>query len=286
MGAALTIAGCGTYAPNIQENPWASPDRLVVAIVGSIHCELRDAITYVINADRWRYWQHGLAPVANWLNDWGVQVAITLTIDEQGSFSPSGSHISILSPITSMFTLLGGANVSSDATRIDTINYYYTVKELYGEGKPWQGEPCSSDLISNLSDHPVGSLLIQSDLKLEQWLSAVVQSQAVGDTSITTPTPTSNQTAKNALSHEIKFIVVTNGNITPMWKLVHATVNQTGSLFTASRTRTHDLSMTFGPNVKATDGSNSLGLGTPATNQNLAQQIGISNSVHMSTGLP
>ena len=59
MGAALTIAGCGTYAPNIQENPWASPDRLVVASVGSIHCELRDAITYVINADRWRYWQHG-----------------------------------------------------------------------------------------------------------------------------------------------------------------------------------------------------------------------------------
>lgn len=283
-GIALALAGCGTYVPNIQENPWASdPDRLVVAIVGSIHCELRNAITYVINSDRWRYWEHGLPLAANWLNDWGTQVTITLTIDEQGSFNPSASYISILHPMTSIFTLLGGASVSSEATRIETLNYYYTVKELYESGK---GKPCSSTTVANFADHPPGSLLIQSDLKLEEWLSAVVQSQAVGDISITNPPPTSNQTAKNALSHEVKFVIITNGNITPMWKLVHATINQTGSLFTASRTRTHDLSLTFGPNVKAPDGSNSLGVGTPATNANLAQQIGISNSVHMSTSLP
>ena len=278
------LGGCGTYVPEIQENPWASdPDRLVVAIVGSIHCELRNAVTYVINSDRWRCWKRGLPLAANWLNDWGTQVTITLTTDEQSSFNPSGSYISILHPMTSIFTLLGGASVSSEATRIETLNYYYTVKELYDAGK---GKPCSSTTVANFADHPPGSLLIQSDLKLEEWLSAVVQSQAVGDISITNPPPTSNQTAKNALSHEVKFVIVTNGSITPMWKLVHATINQTGSLFTASRTRTHDLSLTFGPNVKAPDGSNSLGLGTPATNANLAQQIGISNSVHMSTSLP
>jgi hypothetical protein len=284
MSIPLMLGGCGTYVPEIQENPWASdPDRLVVAIVGSIHCELRNAVTYVINSDRWRCWKRGLPLAANWLNDWGTQVTITLTTDEQSSFNPSGSYISILHPMTSIFTLLGGASVSSEATRIETLNYYYTVKELYDAGK---GKPCSSTTVANFADHPPGSLLIQSDLKLEEWLSAVVQSQAVGDISITNPPPTSNQTAKNALSHEVKFVIVTNGSITPMWKLVHATINQTGSLFTASRTRTHDLSLTSGPNVKAPDGSNSLGLGTPATNANLAQQIGISNSVHMSTSLP
>jgi hypothetical protein len=278
IGIALTLGGCGTYVPEIQENPWAyDPDRLVVAIVGSIHCELKNAVTYIINSDL----NSGFPPRAGWLNDWGAQVALTLTIDEQSSFSPSGSYISIIHPITTIFTLLGGANVSSQATRIETINYYYTVKELYGTGKG-----CSPNTIANFADHPTGSLLIQSDLKLEEWLSAIVQSQAVGDVSITHPTPVSNQTAKNALSHEVKFIIITNGNVTPMWTLVHATINQAGPLFTASRTRTHDLLMTFGPNVKAPDGSNSLGIGTPAANSNLAQLIGISNSVHISNGSP
>jgi hypothetical protein len=50
IGLALMLGGCGTYVPEIQENPWASdPDRLVVAIVGSIHCELRNAITDIVN---------------------------------------------------------------------------------------------------------------------------------------------------------------------------------------------------------------------------------------------
>jgi hypothetical protein len=284
VGVAVMLGGCGTYVPEIQENPWASdPDRLVVAIIGSIHCELKDAVTYLINADRWRYWDHGLPTVADWLNNWGTQVTLTLTIDEQSSVNPSGSYISIIHPITTIFTLLGGASVSSEATRIETLSYYYTINELYGSGKG-----CSHNTRNNFADHPTGSLLIQSDLKLEEWLSAVVQSRAVENISIATPssTPASNQTAKNALSHEVKFIIISSGNITPMWKLVHATINQTGSLFMASRTRTHDLLMTFGPNVKAPDGTNSLGIGTPATNSNLAQQIGIANSVHMISSSP
>src|ERR1700747_3518065 len=77
--------------------------------------------------------------------------------------SPSGSY----SP--NIFNLLGGANVSSEATRTDILNFYYTVKTLYNTGNV-----CTPPVISDIENHPPGSLLIQSDLKQRDWLSAVV----------------------------------------------------------------------------------------------------------------
>jgi hypothetical protein len=268
IGIGLMLAGCGTTVPEIQENPrYPDPERLVVAVVGSIHCELRNAITYVINSDRSRYWDHGWPLEADWLNNWGAQIQITLTIDEQSSLSPSGLYFP-----TKIFSLFGGASVSSDAVRTDTLNYYYTVKELYRLGKG-----CAPNTIASFADHPTGSLLIQSDLKLKEWLLSVVQSQAVGDISITA----NNKNAKNAITHQVTFKIISSGNITPTWKLVHATINPTVPLFLASRSRTHDLLITFGPNVEAPDGSSSLGVGTPAAGANLAAQIGIATSSQM-----
>jgi hypothetical protein len=268
IGVALMLAGCGTAVPEIQENPWSpDPERLVVAVVGSIHCELRNAVTYVINSDRSRYWDHGWPLEADWLNNWGAQIQITLTIDEQSTLSPSGLYFP-----TNIFSLFGGASVSSDATRVETLNYYYTVKELYRFGKG-----CSPNTIASFAEHPTGSLLIQSDLKLKEWLLAVIQSQAVGDISITE----NNKNGKNAITHQVTFGIITSGNITPTWKLAHATINPTVPLFLASRNRMHDLLITFGPNVEAPDGSNSLGVGTPAAGANLAAQIGIANSNQM-----
>jgi hypothetical protein len=48
------IAGCGTFVPEIQEFPGSSVDGqlLVHAIVNSIHCEIRNAVTYVIDQDK------------------------------------------------------------------------------------------------------------------------------------------------------------------------------------------------------------------------------------------
>jgi hypothetical protein len=255
--------------PNIQENPWASdPNRLVEAIVESIHCEIRGAITYVMNTERQNYWtnpQQGLK--ANWLNDWGAQIQVTITTDEQSALSPSGSY----SP--NIFTLLGGANISSDATRTETLNYYYTVPTLYGAGVG-----CTPTVIADTENHPVGSLLIQSDLKLREWLLAVVLGHGTDQIPISIPKSAKNSSnAKNAISHDVKFQVITSGNITPTWKLALATINPTAPFATASRTRTHELLITFGPNDPTT---NSLGPNSPAAGTFLAQQIGsaISNT--------
>jgi hypothetical protein len=269
MGLALTLAGCGTYVPEIQEIPGdqAGGQLLVRAIARSIHCEIKDAVAYVV----------GTEPLAHWLLGWGAQMQITLTIDEQSSFSPSGLY----SPM-SIFSLLGGVGASAEATRIETLNYYYTVKDLY------YSKACLNPKDIADSHSSAGSLLIQSDLKLRELLLDVATAQATGDISVTSPIPANATIAKNGITHEITFKVITNGNITPSWKLVRATINPIPPLFMGSRTRTHDLIITFGPNQTTTaDGhtTNSLGPLTPAAGTFLAAQIGLATRNQMITGI-
>jgi hypothetical protein len=264
ISIALTLGGCGTYVPEIQENPWSHDvAALVQAIAYSIHCELRNSVVDVKYEDQQFKPKNGRL-IASWLDSWGAQVTLTLTIDEATAISPSGLY----SPMK-IFSLLLGANASSEATRVDILSYYYTVQELQAQG------PCKPEAMINnaTADHPIGSLLIYSDLKLDEWLSSAVFTNLTGDF------PTANNNPKNGLTHHVTFKIVTSGNVNPSWKLERATINPTGSLFMANRTRTHDLLITFGPNVPDASGlKNSLGATTPAAYTNLATQIGIAIS--------
>jgi hypothetical protein len=69
--------------------------------------------------------------------------------------------------------------------------------------------------------------------------------------------------AQDSISQEIKFIIVSTGNIQPTWKLVQVSAN-TGNppFFSTGRTRTHDLIITIGPPT------------TRTANDFLASQIG------------
>jgi len=273
MGIVLTLAGCGTYVPEIQENPWSHDvAALIQAIAYSIHCELRNSVVDVKYEDLKFESKNGRL-IAGWLDDWGAQVTLTLTIDESTALSPSG----IYSP-TKIFSLLLGANASSEATRVDILSYYYTVKELQAQG-PCKPEPMLNNATAG---HPIGSLLIYSDLKLNEWLSSAIFTNLTGDF------PAANKNPKNGLTHHVTFKIVTSGNINPSWKLEKATINPTGSLFMANRTRTHDLLITFGPNVADVSGlKNSLGAATPAAYTNLAAQIGIAiSNPNVNNGIP
>ncbi|MBR1271366.1 hypothetical protein JQ629_28170 [Bradyrhizobium sp. AUGA SZCCT0222] len=228
----VTLTGCGVLVPEIRDFPNAGSaaqnNLLVQAIVISIRCELQDAVTNVINADvdtakanRFYY--------AQFLKNWGAQVALTLRMEEKSSISPNGAYLPV-SPLTSVFSLSGGLSATADATRVDKINFYYKVTELY----LGRDRKCIRD-----TNPPRDSLLIQSDLKLGEWLDAMINGSATGII-----TAVSN---KNVLSHQITFQVTTAGNLTPAWRLVRGTVNQSGSFLTASRDRQHDLVVTFGP---------------------------------------
>jgi hypothetical protein len=116
-------------------------------------------------------------------------------------------------------------------------------------------------------DAPVSSPLIQSDLKLGEWLNYQALPVATGEVGL--PTSDSGVFKQNVLSHEVKFEIITSGGVTPAWKLVRATVNQTGTLLSATRDRTHDLLITFGPGT-------SSGLVGQAASTHQASEIGLS----------
>jgi hypothetical protein len=61
------------------------------------------------------------------------------------------------------------------------------------------------------------------------------------------------------ISHEVKFIIVSNGNATPTWQLIRiaanaaALTNAAPAFLDTGRTRTHDLIVTLGPTDKTGD---------------------------------
>jgi hypothetical protein len=119
-------------------------------------------------------------------------------------------------------------------------------------------------------------LFIQSDLKLYDWLSAAILPY---DARVITYQ--NNNTAQNAISHEVKFEIISNGNVSPQWKLVRVSGN-TGStpLFGVGRDRTQDLLITFGPTQKGPNGTNELA--TAAQNLHSASQIGVAVGQNLS----
>jgi hypothetical protein len=231
LGLALSAGGCGTYVPELREFPnytQADTQNMIDAIVQSVRCELSRAITAVVDNDisesRLR---QNKRTYSDFLGGWGAEVALTLTIVEKTSAAPSVLWTPP-SPASSVFTLSAGVSDSAQATRIEKMNFFYTVAELYSL-------PCKG------SEIRYDSFLIQNDLKIADLLLGRIGPTTLG----TAQTPGSGQ--KNVLSHEISFQVVTGGSVTPMLKLVRATVNQSGTFLGLSRDRTHDLLITFGP---------------------------------------
>jgi hypothetical protein len=162
----------------------------------------------------------------NFLDKWGAQVQLTLTVEEKTVVNPSASWMP-----NAIFSLGGSVTGSADATRIDKFNYFYSVAELRSRQGCLPGAPAGS---------LPASLLVQSDLKLYNWLSSLVITVVTDDISAIEK--------QNALSHEVKFEVVSTGTVAPAWKLSRVfSVDQSGTLFSASRDRTHDLLITLGP---------------------------------------
>ncbi|MFO1344704.1 MAG: hypothetical protein U1E85_00260 [Rhodocyclaceae bacterium] len=220
--AAGVLGGCGTYVPGIAEaGDTESGILLQNAIVQSIHCELRNAVVGTIHDDK-----QGRERFAEFLEKWAVQLTLTLTIEEKTVVAPT---IGMSFP-PSLFTLGVGGNVSTGATRLNKLNYYYTIQELMALGV------CSKGFTDQLT-HPSGSLLIRSDLKTKEWLQGQVLNNLTGNFVET----------KNGFQHQVAFVVDTGGGVTPGAKLATVSLNPTGIFLTANRKRTHDLSLVFGP---------------------------------------
>jgi hypothetical protein len=236
------LAGCGTYVPELRDWPHnneVGAATMVQAIVRSVRCELRHAVTNVVTYDveaaRSRASRRAYT---DFLNDWGAEVAFTFTIVERAGVNPSVVLMPV-SPASAIFTLGSDATLSSQATRIEKMNFFYTAKDLFLS----KGQSCDAS-----GEDPSGSFLIRNDLKIAELLDLRIFPAVTGNAT----TPDSGD--KNVLSHQITFQVITSGGLTPTWQLTRATVNGSGPFLSGSRDRTHDLVITFGPLDKARGG--------------------------------
>lgn len=143
------LSGCGSYVPELQEF-YETPINgrtMVQAIVEHVQCEVQNAILSVILEDM----SEALAPEIvkveketgkkpgrslDWLDNWGAQVTLTLTIDEKSALNPGVAfNTPMVSAVTSFpgkvnvstpqsYTLGLGGTLSADATRKEILSLF------------------------------------------------------------------------------------------------------------------------------------------------------------------
>jgi hypothetical protein len=254
---AILVGGCGIRVPQIEEiwEPVTVPKSMELKIKENIFCETVRALRDV----RANIKINGKPSIPD---TFGVQMQITLTIDEVSALNPSiGSQDILPSALSNSvtvpqsFAVNGAATLSSMATRADTSYSYYNVGKITAKGaNPFCDKP---------ADLNGSSPLLKSDLGIDAYLRQAAPAPLIFHSSDVAGAGLGKTAKYDVFSYEIKFVVVTSASISPVWKLVNLNAG-TGSLplANAGRTRTHDLTLTFGP---GTDGPLDFALQTHFT---------------------
>ncbi|MGY8635604.1 hypothetical protein RAD15_24315 [Bradyrhizobium sp. 14AA] len=220
---ALTLGGCGTYVPQMQE-AWETTRTPVLTAGGDLEYKIRekiycDIVQAVHDNDI-------LLP-----SRWGVQTTVDLQVDETGALNPGVSFIEPLSESQSRSLGLG-ATLSSQGTREDKFSTYWNLDKL----RRFSGGTCAADRPSFHGS----SLLLESELGISSWLRDRLQTErALPSSQI--PSDAGDTFKQDVMSYHIKFVVISSGTVNPAWKLVRISVGDGSTLLTANRTRTHDL---------------------------------------------
>lgn len=250
----LSLAGCGTYVPSLQEfaSDPRSETQLVQAILTNVKCELRAAVYEFDHPEG--HTRTG----PTYIDKWGVITNLGLTISERSAANPTADLLSV-SP-SALFTASFGVHGSAEATRTDKIESFITIAELRALNRNGKCDPRLRG----------GPFLLQNDLKLSHWLTAALVGYSTDVVNFST-----FKANDAVLTHDVKFQIVTSGEFTPQWRLVRANVNTGGTLLSASRDRTHQLTLTLGPTDEKYRPSQQL--------SNAAQAQAIGNAVATST---
>ncbi len=226
-----------------------------------ILCELRTAVAYVNSSPVYEGPAPGnQKPVAKYAIplDWIAVMSLSFELDEFSGLNSDGasnttspSAVEVFGPgksrsvTTPQSRMLGfGGPLSSTATRIDKFDPSYSIKYLMTPDSPHslchpENDPLAqAGFKTDLSCSPFN---IESTLGIKDWLFGATLAGIF--TSVGSP---------EAVSYEIKFVIVSNRNMTPTWKLVSVPANTSGAFLSAGRTRTHDLIITIGHNDNRT----------------------------------
>ena len=249
----VILGGCGLWVP---EKDFFTGDTIVLGepssrgrfenrIVAHIRCEIRNAVYDTLRL-----------PNVDWLRTWGATVNLKLTVEEQSAIAPSVTFNPIFFHASS-FSLGVGGSGSAHSTRLETIEFTYDHAELLDEARKniAAGIGLSCDKLQD-------GVMIQSDLKIEQFLYDKASISSTGEATSKAP----NTPPFSTLQDDITFVLAVGGTANPIWKLSRVSVDTGSTLLGATRTRTDHLLLTFGPVVQKAKGGAQAQL-SPQTQQ-------------------
>jgi len=214
-GGATNVGDCKLSIPGLQDSGNPVDDQLfVMALMSNIACELREAVSYISETHDLFKKKYKGAYTGISIDTWGAQMTLTLST---GGLA-NGTY---------------GA-----ATRMNRINTYQLVADL-------------KKAVCGPGGRPDGGNLLQTDLKLREWLVSAVSSDDV----VASGPP--RVPFQNALQHEVKFVILSTGVSSLPWKATSVAVDRRPNSAVLPEMRVHDLIITFGPTVSS--GANSTG---------------------------
>jgi hypothetical protein len=277
----LGLGGCGLGVPQLTEvydrgDPSAALN-MQLQIKRAIYCELREAAEFARHTDELKKKSNG--QLVTTVEDialpptWGAQIEVSFTVDEKSTLSPGVSLITpmhdapvnfvgetigasgILDAITygpkkvaQSYTFGLGGTLSSQAFRVDKYDYYYSMKQLIDDDTGHS--TCVDPQQPFGPDSHSSPFLVTSNLGIKEWLPDAVIVNSVLRSSRPTKTgvgaPPLGGDKSDSFSYNIRFVIVSSGNVTPTWNLVRVSTSS-NPLFDANRTRTHELLITIGP---------------------------------------
>jgi hypothetical protein len=170
-------------------------------------------------------------------------------VDDKAGFTPGVTLNEPLENAVSVFSKNGnvttgqsrslgfGATLSSEATRTETIGFFYSFADLI-DG-PIDYDKCV------ISQGP----FLSSDLKIDDFIGKGMD--FANTTGVLSRKP--GESPYQTFTYDVKFIVTQGASVTPAWKLLRVSVDQSGTLFAGQKVRTDDLTITMGKVMKDAD---------------------------------
>jgi hypothetical protein len=182
-------------------------------------------------------------------------VTLKITVDEKSGFAPG------LTLIGRNFSSPLGASLTSDATRVETIAFTYSFKDLLAAEKLFEKV---NHRAPDCSVNEKGAY-IDSNLKIGDFIRQKMVVASIPGTL----DELGNASPYSVFNYETTFVVSYGGTATPTWTIAKVAVDSASAMLSASRQKTNDLSIT-------------LGLAKPATRTMPAQISNEAMAVHLS----
>jgi hypothetical protein len=282
LGLAILVSagltGCSTVTPSFgDDGKFGQPEQAYddQKLITHIQCALAAAVQ---EADKFEKRNHeNISPdlQSTWFDGWGAKISLALAVNDKAGLTPSVTFNTPLENLISTFTKGGnvttaqnssvglGTSLSSDATRTETIGFSYAFKDLINPAN-LDGAKCKKS----------EGMFLSSDLKINEFIMKGLDISYQPGVIIRKP----GEAPYSTFTYEVKFIVTETGSVTPAWKLLRVSANQTGTLFSGSKIETDDLTITMGK-VDTKDGKTQAS--PELDQQHLANLIGqaVSNAL-------